>query len=154
MNDLLAHEQYVRDHLEDRTASRSLIDHHQESLGVDRRTAVKAVAALRRYELTALYMRLAADLLADASPYRSTLRNDVRFETFLTEEHQWTLLLVPGWRPPTARGHDWHGDGEHYWYHVVIVGSRWIIRTHNWNCLRSAGHNHLFGPTAPTVAAL
>lgn len=127
MNELLAHEQYVCDHLEDRTAARALVDHHQEALGVSRREALKVVATMRRARRNTNEVGAAAVRMQPGRVGAVAMRLAV-LEAIPEElAPSVQILIVPGSRPPIATSAYRYHAGA-YWYEwTVIVGARWLL---------------------------
>lgn len=127
MNDLLAHEQYVREHLDDRTAARSLVDHHQEALNVSRRVALRAVAAIRKQQRDAEEMAAAAERMRPETVGSVNLRYAVLDCFDYGDNDPSFILLRPGSRPPARFSCVQFEDGGQFTYTSITVGARWIL---------------------------
>jgi len=128
MNDLCLHEEYVLNHLTDRTAARALVDHHQDALGVTRHVALRAVATMRRARQKMNDLNKASYLLCSSSKWSALLALSIRLHFEGPEALSSQIILVPGRRQPIACvGREF---SKHLWLNqpTIIVGAKWVLR--------------------------
>lgn len=127
MNELLAFEQYVAEHLDDRLAARALIDFREDALGISHKVAVRAVAAIRKQARDARELAEAAALLAKGSPSRRAISNLIRSAGSEPWRGFGTIVLVAGSRYPTFYpARTWRGKVSAT-RGIIEVGARRVL---------------------------
>lgn len=131
MNEVQLHELYVCEHLDDKLAAHTLVDHHRDVSGMTHRESLRAVAELRKRTRDAYFMGYATGLLAEGSPCRGVMGWFIRQHIPLVYRHQGYILVVPGWRMPRAHPPGGqHGDSVPYTF-CISVGARRVAMFHN-----------------------
>ena len=128
MNALLAHEEYVCSHLEDRAAARGLIDHRQELLDEPHAVAVYAVAAIRQAVRCA---RRLADATARLAPDHSSSRPlAALIRSYVSNPYRddGYILVVQGGRKPTCHGTYLLSTPPQHTNLCITVGASWVLR--------------------------
>lgn len=100
MTTLTMHEEYCREHPDDRTAMLALIDHHADALGVSMETARAACRALRRKWRRERELVEAAKVFADDGALAQDIRIRACRIARLPANAGYTQMVVEGEGPP------------------------------------------------------
>ncbi len=128
MNPLTLHEEYAVSNLNDRTAWRALLDHHEQETECDHWTALRYVAGLRQRERRNREVGEASLLLSRKSPLARVLLQAISAHFLESRARAAPIVVFPGFRnpkvSPTKTG-QWMGSRTDF---VVTVGAKYVLK--------------------------
>lgn len=128
MNTLTLHEEHARANLNDRTAWRALVDHHEESLDVPHRIALRAVARMRFYQRRQVELTRATEAIKGRSNRAESIKDAIR--ACADDDRAWatSIYVIAGRSRPR-----FYEALNHYGNPVpransITVGARFVLK--------------------------